>query len=176
MYLISVYFDDHTNQILQRYIDQVAKKTGNTFMTDNNVPPHLTISSIEARSAEVLIPAFDRICEEITAGDIQFVSTGQLHPYVMYVTPVINEYLQKLQEKVYESVSNIEETSVSRFYKPYSWLPHVTIGKKLTKDQMKEAFGVLQDSFVPFYGRVTEIGLARVNPHEDVIRIKLGDK
>lgn len=173
MYLISVYFDDNTNKILQRYIDQVAKKTDNTFMVDNHVPPHLTISSIEARSVEVLIPAFKKLCENLTLGDIQFVSSGQLHPYVMYVTPVLNEYLQNLQEKVYDAVSNIEETSVSKFYRPYSWLPHTTIGKKLTKDQMREAFEVLQDSFVPFSGKITEIGLAKVNPHEDVLRFKL---
>lgn len=32
MYLISCYFDEKTNRILQRYIDQAAAKTGNTFM------------------------------------------------------------------------------------------------------------------------------------------------
>ena len=39
MYLISVYFDEQANKNLQRYINIIADKTGNTFMTDNNVPP-----------------------------------------------------------------------------------------------------------------------------------------
>ena len=31
MYLVSAYFDEKTNMILQRYIDQIAEKTGNGF-------------------------------------------------------------------------------------------------------------------------------------------------
>ena len=171
MYLISAYFDNETNRIMQRYIDRVAKETGNTFMTDNNVPPHLTISSIEARNVDVLIPAFKALSENIRAGEIYFASTGQLHPYVMYVTPVLNNYLQEIQESVYNAYSNIEETTISKFYQPYSWLPHVTIGKKLSKNQMRDAFNIMQEIFVPFKGKITEIGLAKVNPHEDVLKM-----
>ena len=62
---------------------------------------------------------------------------------------------------------------VSRYYKPMSWLPHITLGKTLTKEQMQMAFSVMQESFVPFEATITEIGLARVNPHSDVVRWKL---
>lgn len=44
-------------------------------------------------------------------------------------------------------MKDISETSISKYYQPLSWLPHVTIGKKLDKQQMIKAFGVLQDSF-----------------------------
>ena len=50
MYLISVYFDDKSNKIISNYINKIAQKTGNTFMTDNHVPPHLTIMSVEVLS------------------------------------------------------------------------------------------------------------------------------
>lgn len=58
MYFISIYFDQQTNQTLQRYITQIGEKTGNTFMTEHRVPPNMT-----------------------------FASVGQLLPYVFYVTP-----------------------------------------------------------------------------------------
>ena len=77
MYLISVYFDEKTNSILQRYINQISEKTGNRFMTDNNVPPHMTISSIEARSVDVLVPAFEELRGNIKAGE--FCSIYGLH-------------------------------------------------------------------------------------------------
>lgn len=173
MYLISVYFDDIASKNLQRYINMVANKTGNTFMIDNNVPPHMTISSIEARNESVLIPYFEKLQSNINKGKIQFVSTGQLLPYVMYVTPVLNEYLMDLQNKVYEAMGEIPETSVSRFYMPYSWLPHVTLGKKLDNNQMMFAFEVLKNNFVPFDAFVTRIGLAKVNPHEDIMEFIL---
>lgn len=173
MYLISVYFDDKANRILQRYIDQIAERTGNAFMTEKNVPPHMTISSIEARSVDVLIPAFESLHGKLSGGEIQFVSVGQLLPYVFYTTPVMNAYLLGLSRQVFEAFCDIPETSISRYYQPFSWLPHVTLGKTLTQEQMQTAFSVMQDQFAPFTAQVTEIGLAKVNPHEDVVRFGL---
>lgn len=206
MYLISVYFDDHANKILQRYIDEVAKATGNTFMIDHKVPPHMTISSIEAKSVDVLRPAFESLAEKLAftrtragnsslgnnvQGDsnqsnanqsnsnlgesnkIQIVSVGQLLPYVLYATPVLNEMLQDLQEVVYDTFKDIEDTDISRFYQPYSWLPHITLGKKMDKEQMISAVKVMQEKFAPLEAIITKIGLAKVNPHEDVCVIEL---
>lgn len=206
MYLISVYFDDHANKILQRYIDEVAKATGNTFMIDHKVPPHITISSIEAKSVDVLKPAFESLAEKLAfirtrtgnssfgnnvqgnfnqsnsnqsnsnlgeSNKIQIVSVGQLLPYVLYATPVLNEMLQDLQEVVYDTFKDIEDTDISRFYQPYSWLPHITLGKKMDKEQMISAVKVIQEKFAPLEAIITKIGLAKVNPHEDVCVIEL---
>ena len=49
----------------------------------------------------------------------------------------------------------------------------MTIGKKLDKDQMLKAFEVMRDNFVPFEAAVTQIGLAKVNPYEDIVKIDL---
>ncbi len=206
MYLISVYFDDHANKILQRYIDEVAKATGNTFMIDHKVPPHMTISSIEAKSVDVLKPAFESLAEKLAftrtrtgnssfgnnvqgnfnqsnsnqsnsnlgeSNKIQIVSVGQLLPYVLYATPVLNEMLQDLQEVVYDTFKDIEDTDIRRFYQPYSWLPHITLGKKMDKEQMISAVKVMQEKFAPLEAIITKIGLAKVNPHEDVCVIEL---
>lgn len=173
MYLISVYFDDNANKILQNYIDKIASATGNHFMTGNKVPPHMTISSIEAKSVDVLIPAFESLAKKLTMGEIQFVSTGQLLPYVIYASPVLNEYLFELSKKVYDVYKDIPETTVSRFYRPFLWVPHVTLGKTLEQIQMQKAFEVVQTNFSPFVANVVEIGLAKVNPHKDVRKFLL---
>lgn len=173
MYLISAYFDEKTNRILQGYMDQIASKTGNTFMTENHVPPHMTISAIEARNVEVLLPAFESLRGNVHAGEIRIVSVGQLLPYVFYATPVLNEYLMNLSNAVHDAVSCIPETTVSKYYQPMSWLPHITLGKTLDKVQMQVAFEVMQERFIPLTAQITELGLAKVNPHEDVQRLKL---
>lgn len=171
--MISIYFDEVSNRILQKHIDRIAEKTGNQFMKEHQVPPHLTLSSIEARSVDVLVPAFEKLRGQFVSGEIQFVSVGQLFPYVIYATPVLNEYLEHLSKQVYDQMSEIPETTISKLYRPYSWLPHVTLGKTLTKEQMQTAFTVLQEHFTPFTATVTEIGLAKVHPHEDVVRYRL---
>ena len=168
MYLISVYFDEKSNKILNGYINKIAEVTGNWFMTEHNVPPHMTISSIEARNVEALLPTFDKIKRGLPAGEVKIVSIGQILPYVMYGTVVVNEYLQSLSKVVYDAYKDIPETTISRFYQPWSWLPHVTLGKTLNKEQMQKAFCVMQESFSPFTAKITKIGIAKVNPHEDV--------
>ena len=61
MYLISAYFDEHVTKGLQRLIDNIAKETGNTYMIENNIPPHLTISSFETRKPDNLKEEFMKL-------------------------------------------------------------------------------------------------------------------
>ena len=173
MYLISIYFDEKTNKILQRSIDRIAEKSGNYFMIENKVPPHMTIASIEARNVNVLKPAFEDLNGKLYAGNMKVVSIGQLFPYVLYATPVMNQKLFDLSGEIYKAFCDIPETTLSEYYKPFSWLPHITLGKTLDKVQMQKAFQTMQEKFIPFTARFGEIGLAKVNPHEDVARFRL---
>lgn len=175
MYLISVYFDDKSNKIISNYINKIAQKTGNTFMTDNDVPPHLTIMSVEAREEKKLTEVMEQLEGSLTKGQIQLVSVGVLLPYVLYAAPVLNLYLEDMVEQVHDMVKNIPEVRMSRYYQPMQWLPHITLGKKLSKEQMQEAFAVMQEQFVPMEVTVSEIGLAKTNPHQDLVRIELND-
>lgn len=173
MYLISAYFDERTNRIISRYIRQIAERTGNSFMTDNHVPPHLTISSVEARQGEILFPCLEKLGGKLSGGTIEIVSVGMFFPYVMYLTPVLNSYILELSQQIYDVVCNIPEVKISRFYQPLQWLPHITLGKTLTKEQMQIAFETMQDGFAPVTGCITRLGLAKTNPHEDLRMWKL---
>ncbi len=173
MYLITAYFDEQTNRKINQYITKIAEQTGNTFMTDNHVPPHLTILAMEARSEAVLIPYMERLGQNLKSGSVQLVSVGALFPYVLYMTPVLNEYLQVMSQTIYDAFIEIPEVNVSRFYQPMQWLPHITLGKTLTKEQMRSAFQIMQEGFAPFEGKIVRIGLAKTNPHEDILEIEV---
>ena len=74
MYLISIYFDEKTNKELQRLIHHVADKTGNTFMSDNHVPPHITIAAMETRNEASAIAAIEECVKNLTKGKVRWVS------------------------------------------------------------------------------------------------------
>lgn len=184
MYLISAYFDENTNKILKHLQQKIADKTGNDFMIRNNVMPHLTISAIEARNVDVLIPAFEKVCREklqpldekgvVNVNNaINIVSIGQLFPRVIYAAPVLNEYMMKLSISIYNEFTTIPETNISKFYQPYSWMPHITLGKCLDKEQMRQALAVLQNLFMPIDGQIAKIGLSTVNPYREVLSVAL---
>lgn len=168
MYLISLYFDEQTNQRIQEYINQVAVKTGNAFMTEGNVPPHMTISAFETKKEQNALEALKMCVDDIRKGTIQWVSVGMFLPYVMYISPVLNPYLFEISKIVYDRVSCIEDVSISKYYRPLQWVPHTTIGKKLTQQEMRIAFEVMQNQFGVMSGTAVKIGLAKTNPYKDL--------
>lgn len=168
MYLISIYFDEQTKKELQMHINRVAKATGNTFMLDNHVPPHLTVEAVETKSEDKLLACVDLLVKKLEAGDIKWVSVGSFSTQVVYIQPVLNEYLHHLSVVLSQELGKIEKTICSPYYQPFSWLPHCTIAKQLSKQQQMQAFEVLQNSFVPMEGKVVRIGVAKTNPHRDI--------
>ena len=174
MYLISAYFDNQTTKQLQRYINSIAEETGNIYMTENNVPPHMTISSFEIRKPEVLVNDFYSL-KSLGKCHINIISVGEFLPYVIYAAPVLNKGLQHLSESIYNHISVREDVSISKCYQPFSWFPHITLGKKLDKEQMAKAFQSMQIHFTPIQGQIVSLGLAETNPHRDIVRIDLHD-
>lgn len=168
MYLISIYFDKKTNRKIQHYIDKVAKKTRNTYMVDGQVPPHITISAFETLNEKCAIEALEHAIEKLRKGKVEWVSVGQFFPYVIFLIPVLSEYLYEISAIVNDELSNTNGIKISPYYRPFQWLPHTTIAKKLTKEQMQTAFEVLQNSFGMFEGEAVRIGLAKPNPHRDI--------
>ena len=101
-------------------------------------------------------------------GPLQWVSVGTFLPGVIFLQSVLNEYLQGLMEQVHACVQGVPQSIIKPCYKPFSWLPHSTVGKKLTSEQLTEAFVVLQKEFKVFEGQVVRIGLAKMNPHREI--------
>lgn len=168
MYLISLYFDKKSENQIQSYINDVAKQCGNTFMVDNNVPPHITISAFETLHEESVLEALKFAISNIRRNKIEWVTVGTF-PTVIFIQPVLNEYLHNLSTTIYESIATVPNTKVSKYYRPFSWLPHATIGKQLSEEEMRNAFDVLQKSFGMFEGEVVRIELAKKNPYRVIV-------
>ena len=137
-------------------------------MLENHVPPHITVAAIETKHENEVIESLDRIIEKIDKEQIQWVSVGNFFTQVIFLQPVLNEYLHNLLVMLSDEFAQIPKTVLSPYYQPFSWLPHCTIGKQMTKEQMNIAFQVLQNKFTPFKGQVVKLGIAKTNPHRDL--------
>lgn len=168
MYLISIYFDEETNKRIKSYICQVAKSSGNSYMLDGQVPPHITISAFEAANEKEILNILEKTVSSVEPGILQWVSVGQFFPYVLFLSPVLNEYLHNLCIDVYNAVKTVDNIRISRFYRPFQWMPHTTIGKKMSQEEMQAGFAVMQKNFSMFSGQVVRIGLAKTNPYQDI--------
>lgn len=164
MYLISVYFDKKTENRIQSYINDVASKCGNMFMIDNQVPPHITISSFETLQESSVAEVLDSAISNMKRDKISWVTVGAF-PTVIFIQPVLNEYLHNLSSTIYERIEKISDTKINKYYQPFHWLPHATIAKQLSEEEMRAAFDVLQKSFEMFGGEIVRIELAKKNPY-----------
>ena len=176
MYLISIYFDETTDKKIRGLMKQIAKNTGNTSMLDDNVPPHITISAFETNEEDEAVSCLEKCIDALSQGKVQWVTVSTFFPYVIYLAPLLNEYLFDMSNIVYENFSKLNNFSINKFYKPFSWQPHTTIGRKLSEKEMRTAFETLQKQFAPFSGTITKIGLARTNPHRDIAVFELTEK
>ncbi len=168
MYLISIYFDESTNKRIRQHINQVAKASGNTYMIDEKVPVHITLSAIDTRNIEKVEQALEQMIHSLQRGTLQWVSIGAFLPHVLYLQPLQNHYLFELMNSIYDAVSTVEDVTVRKCYQPFCWVPHTTIAKKLSQEEMQAGFEVLQRSFGVFEGTVTRIGLAKTTPYTDI--------
>lgn len=168
MYLLSIYFDDKTEKHIQSFINQVAKNTGNTYMLDGNVPPHITVAAFDAKNIDDVLTDLNSTINTFSSGQITWASVAAFLPGVIYVAPVLNRYLQELSETVNGKLTEMSGVQLRLNYQPYNWMPHTTIGKKMTQDQMQIAFETMQKSFGMFKGTVNRIGLAKTNPYTDL--------
>ena len=173
MYLVSLYFDEKTEERIQVLIDQVAEKTGNTFMVDGKVPPHMTVCEFATQEEEKAIEYLKNAVANLKQMEVQFVSVGTFLPYVIFLAPVLDKELFNTSLATYLNLSKIEDCSISKYYQPFQWMPHATIGKKLSLEEMRTAFEVLQNQFGPFKGTITKIGLAKTNPYRDIAVFEL---
>ena len=168
MYLISAYFDDNSARLLQGFIDEIYAVTGNDFMIRNQVPPHLTLCAFEQRSDDAAKSLFAEMKEVLSFGEIEIASIGAFLPYVLFAQAVANEYLFNSNDSIVQVLGKNEDTIINRFYKPYAWMPHITLGKTLEQEQMQKAFDVLQKNFTPFKAEIKSFGLAKPNPHKNL--------
>ncbi len=176
MYLVSLYFDNKSESKIQGIINKVAEKSGNNFMIDNNVPPHITIAAFQSNKEEKIIELLDKIIKNSCEGLITWASIGSFKSSVIFLAPILNEYLHNLSVNIYEDLSSVEDIDISKFYLPFQWMPHTTIAKKLTNEELILGFQELNDNFTIFSGRITKIALSKTNPLEDIIVWNLDNK
>lgn len=167
-YLVSLYFDESSNEKLNKYITQIAKKTENQYMLDKKIPPHLTIGMVECDDEQKAIQIVEGMVKQLKRGLIEAVAIGAFKPHVLYLSILHNGYLNQLSITANDYLDTYGINHPDSMYKPNNHLAHITLARKLNDEQMLQGFHYLLTHFEPFDIEVKQIGLAKCNPHEDI--------
>lgn len=166
MYLISLYFDMETDKTLSSIMANVAGITGNTHMIEGHIPPHITVGMVNSPDEDRVMSIFEKCVTGLSCGDIQIAGIGLFRKSVVYLQPVLNQYIHKISVTVNEAFEGLHAEN-SR-YIPFNWIPHISVAKRLTAEQQIEAIKYLQEVGYPSEALISKIGLAKSNPYIDI--------
>lgn len=167
-YAITLEFDQDTHNKIQEMIDEVAEVTGCDYMKKSEIPPHVTVSALVSDNEDALLTEMESIVAAMKKGYIWFANIGVFNPLVIYLGPVMNEFLYSTCKTVNERLLQYAEVGNRGNYLPYQWVPHAAIAVKLTPDALKDAFAIVQEKFTAFGATVEKIVLARAVPYEEI--------
>lgn len=174
-YAVVLYFDKESETKMQAMIDKVAEETGCDYMKRVGIPPHVTVSALISEDENLLLDEMGRIAGVMKSGDVCFASIGVFNPLVIFLAPVMNEYLQSTCKMVNESLLRYAKAGNKGNYLPNQWVPHAALAVKLSPEALKVAFEVVQSEFQAFGGKADRIVLAKCNPYKELKVWKLSD-
>ncbi len=174
-YAVTLEFNKETENKIQEMIDEVAKATGCDYMKQSKIPPHVTVSALVSDNEAVLLSEMEDIAASMQKGSVFFANIGVFNPLVIYLGPVMNEFLQDTCRTVNERLLKYASVGNKGHYLPNQWVPHTAIAVKLTPDALKEAFIIVQERFTAFGATAERIVLARAEPYEEIKSWKLNN-
>ena len=167
-YAVTLEFDKAAESIIREMMDEVAAATGCDYMKRAGIPPHVTVSALVSDQEAELIAETERIAETMNKGPVRFANIGVFNPLVIYLGPVMNEFLQNTCRTVNDRLLKYAEAGNRGRYLPNQWVPHAGIAVKLTPETLKEAFDIVQRKFIPFEATAERMILARAEPYEEL--------
>lgn len=167
-YAVVIYFDERTSEELQNMIDKVASYSGNPYMVETGIPPHVTIGLFSADNDIKLREMIGEFMHEFSGGEVVFDEIKAFEPKVLFLSPIKNEYLVTANRRLNEIMEGNFLPADHNHYLPEYWIPHLALAVKLEKEQMKTAKEAVDSLTLPIVAQATKVALARCNPYEEL--------
>jgi len=168
-YAIALYFDEEIEENINSLILEIANKTENKYMVDNKIPPHITISLFQYNGEiNTVMEIVENNISLFHRNSITIASIGIFNPNVLFIAPVINDYLIELNRKVNEIININDKILLDKNYIENQWVPHISLGVKLNENELINGVKTLVENFKVLDIGINRIGLARCNPYKNI--------
>jgi 2'-5' RNA ligase len=175
-YAITLYFDKTAEDKINDLVYKIAESNGNKYMLENNIKPHITIAYFEYnKNINSIIELLDKNIPILNMGIGQTFlgSIGTFIPAVLFISPVINNYLLNFNKKANELLEKNKKIKFIGFYLENKWVPHVSLGVKLNKNELLKGMEILVNNYQNIFAEVNKIALVECNPYKEIKTWKL---
>lgn len=167
-YAVSLHFTPDVNEIITSAVKSIAEVTGNSFIIENKIPPHVTIGAFHAaKEDEVkLIQMVDDFTETQNAGVVQFTEIGNFNGKVLFLKPEKDAFLSRINAELHTALLPEFEKAENGYYLPEIWFPHTTLATRLNPSQFEKAQEIAKQIKLSLEATVTEISVYQCAPFE----------
>lgn len=152
----------------------IAAVTGNNYMLDNSVPPHLSLGLFHAEEEKAgeMEKLFCEFAESLKSKGtnlaLNFNGPDNFADKVIFLSVKRDESLMKLNRDLHQLFLPHFEAGDNRNYLPENWVPHIALAVKLDHQQFEKGFETVNSFPLPKSAKITSATLARCNPYNEV--------
>jgi 2'-5' RNA ligase len=143
-------------------------------MLDENMPAHITLAMWN--SDYDYIEEIKRLAKAEKSFDINFSSLGLFNDDErhIFLSPVKNDELIKIHRGVYDAINLEDEGDYIKVYKDTDvWVPHLTIGYQIKRENLSKAFDLCTDIKFPIKAKAIKMAYAVCCPFHEIAILDL---
>lgn len=174
-YAVSLHFSQKINDIVISTLQAIAYETGNRFMIENKIPPHITIGAFHAAREEEakLLQLVEGFARDQKAGSVQFVEVGDFNGKVLFLKPEKNLFLSEINNALHNLLLPEFEKAENGYYLPDIWFPHTTLATRLNQNQFSAAKESAKQISLPLEAAIEELAVYQCSPFLELKKIEL---
>ena len=105
-YAVSLHFTQDVNEIIFDALRAISEMTGNDFMIQNKVPPHITIGAFHGikDDEERLMQILNEFAGKQRSGRVCFTELGNFNGKVLFLKPEKDAFLSEINKELHEVI------------------------------------------------------------------------
>lgn len=176
-YAVSLQFSMDVNEIISSAVSLIAEETGNSFIIENRIPPHITIGAFHAARDDEgkLLRLVEDFSRNQKTGLVHFTGIGNFKEKVLFLKPEKDGFLTEINRKLHELILPEFEKGDNGYYLPEVWFPHTTLATRLNQKQFAGALAIAEKISLPLKAEACETGFYQCSPFMELKRFTIGD-
>jgi len=176
-YAIVLYFNKTMEEKINLLIYKIANETGNKYMVNNDIPPHITISLFKYDGEiDTIINIVENNISKFNKNKIGIASIGIFSPNVLFLSPMMNDYLIESNKNINKIIKTNDNVLLDLNYVENQWIPHISLAVKLNKNELVNGLKTIMEHFEVLEIEANRIGFAECNPYRNIKIWKLIQK
>ena len=174
-YAISLHFPKDAGDIISQTVRNIAEATGNNFIIENKIPPHITIGAFHAAKEDEarLLQLMAEFARTQKAGVVHFSKIDNFKGKVLFLKGEKDSFLAEMNRQLHSFIMSEFESGENGYYLPEIWCPHTTLATRLNQGQFDKAKAVAEKISLPLEAKACEIGFYQCSPFLELKRFVL---